>query len=46
MSPADYCLEGEPHWWDLTGHDCEVCGDGMCKVECSECGATDYYCED
>lgn len=44
MAPTEYCLEGEPHAWDLVG-EC-ACGDGMCRVECLECGATDYYCEE
>lgn len=45
VTANDYCLEGEPHAWDLTGEECD-CGDGMCRVECSECGATDYACEE
>jgi hypothetical protein len=45
VSPSEYCLEGEPHWWITTGDECD-CGDNLCRLECSECGATDYACED
>lgn len=45
MSPADYCLEGEQHCWITTGQECD-CGDSMCRLECTECDATDYYCEE
>lgn len=45
MSPADYCLEGEQHCWITTGQECD-CGDSMCRLECTECDAVDYYCED
>lgn len=45
MAPQDFCLEGEGHWWEATGEECE-CGDGMCRLECTECGLVDYYCKE
>jgi len=45
VSPSEYCLEGEPHSWITTGQECD-CGYSMCRLECTECDAADYACED
>lgn len=45
MAPSEYCVDGYPHSWITTGEECD-CGYGMCRLECTECDATDYYCEE